>query len=104
MSMLEELVKQTKELQSEWGGDEEDDLLTPDMVSIPVSIKTPRGNLRVYFHYSKESMKESGGLLAKIKSLCKKNIPLNFWKDRSSDTDDWGVSKSNDYRKKKGWY
>ena len=61
-------------------------------VSIPISIQTDSGKLRVYLHFPGEAASSPATLMVLVDSLLDKGMPLDVWKAKG----DWGS-------KKKGW-
>lgn len=60
-------------------------------ISIPISVQTDGGKLRVYLHFSGSNASSPEALMALIDDLDSKGLPLDIWKQKQQ------------YNKKKSW-
>jgi hypothetical protein len=64
-------------------------------VSIPVSIETGRGKLRVYLNFSGDHAASPESLMTLIEQLDAAGLPLDLWQSKSG----WGSSRKTGWRK-----
>lgn len=91
MEMLKSQMKETKQESSGWNKKTKSVSADIQSVSIPLSIQTEEGKLRVYLHFDGSVAETPDSLMSLIESLARKGMPLDFWKSKGN----WG--------KKKGW-
>lgn len=106
MSFTESLKEQTKTLQSGWSSPQEQDSTAPATISVPVSIRTPLGNVRIYLNFDGGHATSMEGILNLLKSLHEEGVPINFWKEKSSSgwgdggNDSGGYQGNRNYRRR----
>lgn len=64
-------------------------------ISIPVSIETERGKLRVYLNFSGDHAASPESLMALIERLDSAGLPLDLWQSKSG----WNSNRKTGWRK-----
>lgn len=73
-------------------------------VSVPISLETPAGKIRLYLNFPGSAASSPQALMALIEALTREGVPLDVWQQKSGGNGSWGGGGNRGgYNSNRGW-